>query len=85
MQRKARTPHERPGGERRGILHFAYIGKTSFSSRESSTVSLLFLPMNSSTPIQARQTPMGNEIPIKPLSLWPEYSTSGLLILFKKP
>ena len=48
-------------------------------------MSLLFLPMNSSTPIQARQTPMGNEIPIKPLSLWPEYSTSGLLILFKKP
>ena len=35
--------------------------------------------------IQARQTPMGSEILIKPLSLWPEYSTSGLLILFKKP
>lgn len=74
-KRKTRTPGERPGGESRGIFHFKQGGRAG---------PLCFsLSMYSPRAHPGPPSPMDSEILIKPLSLWPEYSTGGLLILLK--
>ena len=70
---KARTPGERPGGESRGIFHFKQGGRAG--------PLCFFLSMYSPRAHPGPPSPMDSEILIKPLSLWPEYSTGALLIL----
>ena len=74
-KKKARTPGERPGGESRGIFHFKQGGRAGSLC--------FFLSMCSPRAHPGPPSPMDSEILIKPLSLWPEYSTGGLLILLK--
>ncbi len=74
-KKKARTPGERPGGESRGIFHFKQGGRAG--------PLCFFLSMYSPRAHPGPPSPMDSEILIKPLSLWPEYSTGGLWILLK--
>ena len=62
-----RTPGERPGGESRGIFHFKQGGRAG--------PLCFFLSMYSPRAHPGPPSPMDSEILIKPLSLWPEYST----------
>ena len=75
-KKKARTSDERPGGESRGIFHFKQGGRAG--------PLCFFLSMYSPRAHPGPPSPMDSEILIKPLSLWPEYSTGGLLIFAKK-
>ena len=83
-KKKARTPDERPGGESRGIYHFVDAGKmVYFKQGDRAGPPCFFLSMYSPRAHPGPPSPMDSEILIKPLSLWPEYSTDGLPILLE--
>ena len=63
------------GKASRGIFHFKQGGRAG--------PLCFFLSMYSPRAHPGPPSPMDDEILIKPLSLWPEHSTGGLLILLK--
>lgn len=74
-QRKPRTPDERPGRGEQGLFFWDQGGRDG--------PLCFFLSMYSPRAHPGPPSPMDSEILIKPLSLWPEYSMGGRLILLK--
>ena len=69
---------------RAGAYHFGDVTKMiHFKQGGRAGPLCLFLSMYSPRAHPGPPSPMDREILIKPLSLWPEYSTGGLLILLK--